>query len=75
LNEGARARQPLICQRTASHRGTPRSGELSRLVPFDVRREVALVAVVRGERPDTCAAVARLQKSTAGDVFKFAIGL
>jgi hypothetical protein len=62
LNEGARALQPLIYQRTFSHRGTPRSGELSRLVQFDVRREVALAAEVQGERPDTYAAVARLQK-------------
>jgi GNAT superfamily N-acetyltransferase len=73
LNEGARALQPLICQRTFSHRGALESGELSRLVRFDVRREVALVAVVRGERPDTYAAVARLTKSAAGDVFEFAI--
>jgi acetyltransferase len=60
-------------ERTFSHRGMLGPGELDRLVHFDVRREVALVAAVQGEAQETWAAVARLKRSEGGDPFEFAI--
>lgn len=60
-------------ERTFSHRGMLGPGELDRLVHFDVRREVALVAAVQGEAQETWAAVARLKRADSGDPFEFAI--
>lgn len=60
-------------ERTFSHRGPLAPGELLKLVRFDVREEVALVAAVPGATQDEFVAVARLKKSAAGDQFEFAI--
>lgn len=64
--------QQTLYERTFSHRRGLAPGELSRLVRFDVREEVALVAVLP-DRDDAFAAVARLKKSPDGQVFEFAI--
>lgn len=60
-------------ERTFSHRDVLGPGELRKLVRFDVHQEVALVAVVQSEAREPFAAVARLKKSPAGDLFEFAI--
>jgi len=60
-------------ERTFSHRGLLGPGELRKLIRFDVREEVALVAAVPGGAQDEFAAVARLKKSPRGDQFEFAI--
>lgn len=60
-------------ERTFSHRGLLTPGELGRLVRFDVREEVALVAAVPGDPEDEFVAVTRLKKSPDGSAFEFAI--
>lgn len=61
-----------LYERTFSHRKGLAPGELLRLVRFDVREEIALVAVIP-DRDDEFAAVVRLRKSPDGRVFEFAI--
>ena len=62
-----------LYERTFSHRRGLVPGELRRLLRFDVREEVALVAVLPQRDADAFAAVARLKKSPDGQVFEFAI--
>lgn len=60
-------------ERTFSHRGGLAPGELAKLVRFDVREEVALVAVADPDGAGAFAAVARLKKVPGTDQCEFAI--
>ena len=60
-------------ERTFSHRGALAPGELRKLIRFDVREEVALVAVANPDAAGTFAAVARLKKVPGTDECEFAI--
>src|SRR5512134_784135 len=60
-------------ERTFSHRGDLAPGELAKLIRFDVREEVALVAVADPDATGAFAAVARLKKVPGTDQCEFAI--
>jgi acetyltransferase len=60
-------------ERTFSHRGELAPGELRKLTRFDVREEVALVAVASPDAAGAFAAVARLKKVHGTDACEFAI--
>jgi acetyltransferase len=60
-------------ERTFSHRGLLAPGELKKLVRFDVREEIALVAVVARDGGHAFVAVARLKKVPGTDQCEFAI--
>jgi acetyltransferase len=59
-------------ERVFSHRGLL-PGELRRLVKFDVRREIALLAAVHEDTDEQIVGVARLKKSADGRQCEFAI--
>lgn len=62
-----------LYERTFSHRGTLVPGELRRLVRYDVREEVALVATIRRGRTEEFAAVIRLKKAPDAAPHEFAL--
>jgi acetyltransferase len=61
-----------LYERTFSHRALA-PGELNRLIRFDVREEVALVAVVTKDTGTAFVAVARLKRVPGTDQCEFAI--
>lgn len=60
-------------ERTFSHRGDMAPGELAKLIRFDVREEVALVAIADPGAAGAFAAVARLKRAPGTDQCEFAI--
>lgn len=60
-------------ERTFSHRGLLAPGELRRLIRFDIRQEIALVAVAAADTGDEFVAVARLKKLPDSNACEFAI--
>lgn len=64
--------QQTIYERTFARRGKLKPGELGRLVRFDVRNQIALVATAAVEGQEEFLGVVRLARSPDGE-FEFAI--